>query len=156
MLNKLKHSKKIKIIFTLLTIFFTINSFAQETKYKPKPTKVKRKTVMVEEDMVFEKVENQASFIGGVLAWQKFIQTNLKADVPANNGAPAGKYQVLVRFTIEKDGSLSDFVLENNPGYGTGEEVIRLLKTSPKWKPAIQSGIKVKAIYRQPINFLVL
>jgi periplasmic protein TonB len=145
-----------KIILTLLTLFFTINTFAQKAKHKPTHIKVFRKTVKPVEDVVFQKVENEAGFIGGQEAWQKFIQTNLKADVPGNNGAPAGEYTVLVRFTIYKDGSLNDFVLENNPGYGTGEEVIRLLKTSPNWRPAMQSGNKVKAIYRQPINFVVL
>ena len=54
-----------------------------------------------------------------------------------------------------KDGTLTDFIIEKNLGYGTGEEVVRLLKTSPKWKPALQNGVVVNAIFRQPVNFLV-
>ena len=64
-------------------------------------------------------------------------------------------YSVLVSFIVKKDGTLSNFIIEKNPGYGTGEEVVRLLKTTPKWKPALQNGVVVNAIFRQPVTFLV-
>ncbi len=144
-----------KLLLTMIILFFATNTFAQKAKHKPRQTKVKRKTVTVEEDIVFQKIETEAGFIGGLDSLEKFIQTNLKADVPTINAAPAGKYTVLVKFTICKDGSLNNFVLENNPGYGTGEEVIRLLKTSPNWRPLETGGLKVNAIYRQTINFVV-
>jgi periplasmic protein TonB len=135
----------------LLTLFITTNSFAQKQKHKP----IKRKIVQTE-NLVFEKVPNEPSFPGGLVAWQEFLQKNLKADVPSNNGAAAGKYTVVIKFTVNKDGTLSDFVLQDNPGYGTGEEVIRLMKTSPNWKPGTQSGNKVKSFFVQPVSFMVL
>jgi periplasmic protein TonB len=36
------------------------------------------------------------------------------------------------------------------------EEVIRLLKNSPRWKPAIQFGRNVKAYRKQPTTFMVV
>jgi periplasmic protein TonB len=140
-----------KSLLLLLTLFITTNSFAQKQKQKP----IKRKVVQTE-NLVFEKVPNEPSFPGGLVAWQQFLQKNLKGDVPSNNGAPAGKYTVQLKFTVNKNGSLSNFVLQNNPGYGTGEEVIRLMKTSPKWKPGTQSGINVTSFFVQPVSFMVL
>lgn len=152
-----------KRLLTLVFIFTLTNGFAKKKKvikHTATPVKkkfpVKRKTIVQEEDLIFEKVLNEAGFIGGPDSLQKFIQTNLKADVPANNGAPAGKYTVVIKFIICKDGSLSNFALENNPGYGMGEEVIRLLKTSPNWKPYETGGLKVNFYYKQLINFVVL
>jgi periplasmic protein TonB len=116
--------KKLLLLFIL---FITTNSFAQKIKPKPATRKMVRT-----ENVVFEKVETQASFPGGPASWQNFLRTKLKAEVPGNNGAPEGKYTVVVKFTISKNGTLSNFVIESNPGYGTGEEVIRLMKISPK------------------------
>jgi periplasmic protein TonB len=138
-----------KNIVLLLSLFITTNSFAQ--KQKP----IKRKVVQTENKIIC-KVPTVASFPGGQVAWQQFLQKNLKGEVPGNNGAAEGKYTVVVKFTINKYGELSDFLIEKNPGYGTSEEVIRLMKKSPKWKPAIQSGVAVKSIYMQPISFVVL
>lgn len=152
-----------KNIFTLLFLLVATSCFAQKrkvVKHTSLPVKkkaiVKRKIVTQEEDVVFQKVKNEAGFIGGPEALEKFIQTNLRTDVPNDNNAPAGKYTVIVKFVICKDGSLSNFVLENNPGYGMGDEAIRLLKTSPNWKPYETGGLKVSFVYRQPINFVVL
>jgi hypothetical protein len=35
------------------------------------------------------------------------------------------------------------------------DEVIRLIKTSPQWKPGMQNGHVVKAIKKQPVTFMV-
>jgi hypothetical protein len=35
------------------------------------------------------------------------------------------------------------------------EEVVRILKKSPKWSPAIQNGKPVKAYRRQPVTFMI-
>ena len=106
-------------------------------------------------DKVFYKVEVEASFPGGDAAWRAFLQKNLNASVPVDNGAPAGIYPVLVKFIVSRDGTLSDIEAETNMGYGTEKEVIRLIKTSGLWKPARQSGRTVNAYRRQPVTFLI-
>lgn len=80
----------------------------------------------------------------------------MNADVPKFNGAAVGTYSVIVKIIIGKDGSVMDSVVEKDPGYGTANEVIRLLKTSPKWKCVLQSGCRVKYVQRKEINFEVL
>ena len=104
----------------------------------------------------FEKVEIEAEFPGGIQAWRRFLEKNLNANVPAINGAPAGTYHVVVRFIVDKDGTLSDFKKETNYGYGMEEEVLRVFNKSPKWIPASDKGRNVKAYRQQPITFLVV
>jgi protein TonB len=109
----------------------------------------------VDDDQVFTKVEVDAEFPGGMGAWAKFLQKNLDADIPVNNGAPVGTYRVIIRFIVGKDGSASDIQPETSFGYGMEEEAMRAIKKAPKWTPAIQNGRNVNAYKRQPITFVV-
>lgn len=65
------------------------------------------------------------------------------------------KIQVIVKFIVEKDGSLSDIVILRDPGYGAGKEALRVLSTMPKWKAAIQNNRKVRSHFTLPITIQV-
>jgi protein TonB len=106
-------------------------------------------------DKIFTVVQIQAEFPGGMPAWQKFLERNLNASVPVDNGAPPGKYTVVLSFIVDKTGAISDIKAENDPGYGTKDEAIRVLKKSPSWKPAVQNGRNVIYRQRQSITFQV-
>lgn len=108
-----------------------------------------------DEDKVFTKVENEAEFPGGTAAWTRYVQKNLDGFNPAENGAPPGKYQVIVRFIVSKDGSISDVQAETKFGYGMEEQAINCIKRGPKWKPALQNGRNVNAYRRQPVTYVV-
>ena len=103
----------------------------------------------------FEKVEKEASYPDGVGTWRKFLEKNLNPLVPVNHGAPAGRYTVIVQFIVAKDGTISDVKALTNNGYGTEGEVIRLIKKSGKWGPAMQNGRPVNAYRKQPVTFIV-
>ena len=104
----------------------------------------------------FTSVQIQASFPGGMPAFSKYLYRNLNANVPSENGAPAGKYTVYLLFDVSRhDGALSEIRAENDPGYGMVDEAIRVLKKSPKWTPAENNGRKVNMHYRLPIVFTV-
>ena len=104
---------------------------------------------------VFEKVEVDAEFPGGMEGWKSFLIDKLRPNVPVRHGAPIGTYKVIIRFIVGKDGSLRNLQAETNFGYGMEEECIRVLKKSPKWQPALQNGQQVNAYKRQPITFMV-
>src|SRR5206468_1154174 len=76
-----------------------------------------------------------------------FLQTNLKTDIPARKKAPVGRYTVIVSFLVDKKGKITEVKAENDPGYGTAEEAVRVIKTGPDWIPAVQNNVPV--IYRQ-------
>lgn len=108
-----------------------------------------------DEDKVFTKVENEAQFPGGESAWRRYLEKNLNANAPVDNGAAGGTYQVIVKFIVSKDGSISDVQAETKHGFGMEEEAVKIIKRGPKWTPALQNGRNVNAYRRQPITFVV-
>ncbi len=108
-----------------------------------------------ETDKIFTSVQIQSTFPGGSDAWVKFLSRTLNRDLPVENGAPAGRYAVTVSFVVSRDGSISDVKAENDPGYGTAAEAVRVIQKGPKWIPAEQNGHKVIYRHRQAIVFQV-
>ncbi len=108
-----------------------------------------------DEDKIFTKVENEAQFPGGQAAWIRYLQKNLNANAPVDNGAAGGTYQVIVKFIVSKDGSISDVQAETKHGFGMEDEAVKIIKRGPKWTPALQNGRNVNAYRRQPITFIV-
>ncbi|HMI78024.1 MAG TPA: energy transducer TonB [Ferruginibacter sp.] len=107
------------------------------------------------DSIVLIKVEVEAEAEGGKKGWSDFLERNLNLDVPYFNSAPRGVYKVIVRFIVYKDGTIGDFKALTKHGYGMEKEVIRALKLSPKWKPALQNGTAVNAYRNQPVAFFV-
>jgi protein TonB len=108
-----------------------------------------------DENKIFEKVEIEASFKGGEGAWKKYLERNLNANAPIDNGAPEGSYTVYIQFVVSKDGSISDVKPLTNHGYGMESEAVRVIKKGPAWVPAVQNGRSVNAYRKQPITFQV-
>jgi len=108
-----------------------------------------------ETDKIFTVVQIPAEFPGGQSGWIRYLERTLNRDLPVENGAPSGKYAVVVSFVVSRDGSISDVKAENDPGYGTREEAVRVITRGPKWKPAVQNGRNVIYRHRQAIVFQV-
>lgn len=96
-------------------------------------------------------IEKKPDFPGGIKEFQKFLKKNYKPSAEAKGLA-------YVTFIIEKDGSLSNFKLLRDPGFGAGEEALRVLSICPKWSPGETKGEKVRCLfstsipYREPIH----
>ena len=134
-------------IFTVLAVLITSAAFAQDSMVVAAPPAL--------EDMIFTKVEFEAQYPGGTKAWSAFISQNLRGDVPARKKAPAGTYNVVVQFIVDKTGKATEIKALTAHGYGMEEEVIRVIKRSPLWSPARQGGKYVKAYRNQPVTFVV-
>lgn len=107
------------------------------------------------EETGFHKVQIEAQFPGGLDAWKDYLEHNLRTEVPVDNGAPAGQYTVIVSFLVDENGNVSDIKAENDPGYGTAAEAVRVIKKSKQWTPAIQNGRNVVYRQQQSITFVV-
>jgi len=60
--------------------------------------------------------------------------------------------RIYVAFVIEKDGSMTDIQVKRDPGYGLGEEAVRVLKSlRTKWAPGMIDGKPVRTAYNLPI-----
>jgi TonB family protein len=63
----------------------------------------------------------------------------------------------VVKFVVEKDGTMSDLTLARDPGAGTGDEALRVVKTivdnNLLWTPGEIEGEPVRTRFALPIKF---
>lgn len=116
------------------------------------PVKVEEEEEEVE-DEIFQVVEQDPEYPGGVDALYKFIQQNLKYPQLAKENNITGR--VFVTFVVEKDGSVSNVKAARDIGGGCGAEAVRVIKSMPKWTPGKQRGKAVRAAYTLPVNFVL-
>jgi len=83
----------------------------------------------------------------------EFLSRNLRTPSELEAGQ---KRNVMVRFTVGEDGSVTQFEIVQSGGEAFDREVIRVLKKMPKWKPAIQNGRPVSVLFTQPVTFLAV
>lgn len=61
--------------------------------------------------------------------------------------------RVVVLFTVEKDGSLSDIKVAKSLDPLFDKEAVRVVKSMPKWKPGKLNGKPVRTKFFIPISF---
>lgn len=121
------NGKNVKQYYT-----FPIEIKIQGDEEGPKLTEEVKKeelTTTTQKDSIQVQPEPQ----GGI---KKFYM-NLQNNIIVPETTIGGTYRTYISFIVEKDGTLSDYkiVRETPSSIGLGEEVIRVLKTFPKWKP---------------------
>lgn len=87
----------------------------------------------------------------GTNGFKNWIVKNYKIPTAAKKAKVNGK--LIINFTIEKDGRLSNFQITKDIGYQTGEALITLIRKSSPWKPGYQNGCAVKCGYTYPLSF---
>lgn len=70
--------------------------------------------------------------VDGFKQFKQYVADNLRH--PEANKQPRPRQTVRVRFTIEDDGSLSDFLPKGNAPQAYKDEAVRLLRAGPRWK----------------------
>lgn len=88
-------------------------------------------------------------FPGGMSKFYTYVGNNFKRpDLDVDK-----TMRVYVSFVIEKDGSMTDIVVRNDPGYGLGKEAVRVLKSlKTKWTPGMINAKPVRTAYNLPIT----
>lgn len=90
-------------------------------------------------------------FPGGIYAMMSYLSKNIKYPKEAQKNGIHGK--VLVRFTVDTDGTLKDIHIAKSVDPLLDKEALRVFQTMPKWKPGKQKGKAVKVRYTAPVNF---
>jgi TonB family protein len=102
---------------------------------------------------VYEVVETQPNPPGGMAGWNKYLSDNLRYPTTARRMGLEGT--VIVAFVVNTDGSTTDIEILRSVGGGCDEEVIRIVKGSPKWTPGMQRGAPVRTRMRLPLRFVL-
>ena len=132
-------------------------SFVSVDQDKPLPPPnipLGTKNVQVDEEVdqaIFEVVEEQPEFPGGMEALLKYLAKNINYPESAVDNGIQGK--VMVRFVVERDGSVSAVETYKSVDPALDKEAERVVKTLPKWKPGRQQGKAVRTRYIVPVVF---
>ena len=102
---------------------------------------------------IFDSVEENPEFVGGMEALGKFLQENLKYPEAAQKALQWGT--VYTEFTVNHDGTTSNFKVLRSIGFGCDEEAVRVLKLVPKWIPGKHNGKVVSSRFIIPIKFIL-
>lgn len=89
-------------------------------------------------------------FPGGHEVWMKFLKRNLRMPIELDK---EDKKTVIVQFLVRADGSADDFKIVQSQGPSYDNEVMRVLKRMPKWKPALENDRSTEAVVTQSIVF---
>lgn len=94
-------------------------------------------------------LDKMPEFPGGMAKFYTYVGNNFtRPELDAER-----TLKVYVSFVIERDGSITDIMVRNDPGYGVGKEAIRVLKSlKTKWIPGVLNGKAVRTAYNLPIT----
>ncbi|RZJ52697.1 MAG: energy transducer TonB [Flavobacterium sp.] len=94
-------------------------------------------------------LDKMPEFPGGMSRFYTYVGNNFaRPELDAER-----TLRVYVSFVIEKDGSITDIIVKNDPGFGMGKEAIRVLKSlKTKWTPGMIDGKAVRTAYNLPIT----
>lgn len=116
---------------------------------------LKEHKVIIEESVPDEKIfvvaEQMPQFVGGQVEMHKFIAENLKYPSEFRDSGIQGR--VVVRFVVEKDGSISDIKVLRGLDSAFDNEAVSVIKSMPNWEPGKQNGREVPVYFTLPISF---
>ena len=107
----------------------------------------------VEEETVFVfNVEEKPTFNGGdANKFSKWVNARLVYPEVAKENGVEGR--VTLQFTIDKEGRLGDVKVLSSPDETLAREAVRVVSSSPKWKPGKQRDRTVKVSYTFPVIY---
>jgi len=94
-------------------------------------------------------VDVMPAYPGGLEAFYEAVGRRFR--IPEVDSAKTMK--VYVSFVVETDGTMTNIKVARDPGYGLGNEAMRVLKSiKTKWKPGQIKGVNVRTAYNLPIT----
>lgn len=113
----------------------------EEPKPEPKP----------EPEKIFVAVEQPAEFKGGQAALMKWLSNNIRYPEAAQANGVQGR--VIVKFVVEKDGSIGSPTIVKGVDRDLDQEALRVVRKMPKWQPGKNNGQAVRSYFNLPVTF---
>ncbi|MBQ6193762.1 MAG: TonB family protein [Prevotella sp.] len=103
------------------------------------------------DNTIYDIPEEVASYPGDMETFWTFLMKNLH--YPEDAEADSVQGRVIVRFVVEKDGSLTNYEILHSPDDRLTDEALRVLRMMPRWQPAKNNGRPVRSRYVVPVAF---
>lgn len=111
---------------------------------EPEPEKPK-------EEQIFQAVEQPADFPGGQAALMKWLSNNIRYPESAQQNDIQGR--VIVKFVVEKDGSIGHAQILKGVDKDLDREALRVVNKMPKWQAGKNNGVAVRSYFTLPVTF---
>lgn len=146
--NKKTHMYKLLLILPLVALTVVVISCMKDN------VESDLQTEMQKGDEIFTVVENDPVPSGGMDGFYRAITKEMKYPAEARRKGIEGK--VFVEFVVEKDGSLSNFIIRKGIDETLDAEAVRAIKeASPNWSPGTQRGKPQRVNLILPIKFKI-
>ena len=123
----------------------------KEPEPAPKEEKVETPPPPKAPDEVFTAVEQMPEFPGGQQKLMQWLSSNLRyPDIAQQNGVQG---RVIVKFVVEKDGSITGVEVAKGVDKDLDAEAVRTVKRMPKWQPGKNNGQAVRTAFTLPVQF---
>ena len=97
-------------------------------------------------------VEKKPTFQGGdANTFAKWVNRRLVYPEIAKDNGVEGR--VMLKFTVNADGSVSDVTVLRGADPALDKEAVRVVSSSPKWEPGMQRDRRVKVTFTFPVIF---
>lgn len=130
-----------------------------ESPVSPKTTGTGNERISEKEEMskassideIFIAPMQVAEFPGGQVQLAQWLASNIQYPAVAAENEVQGR--VIVKFVVEKDGSISQPSVVKGVDHDLDKEALRIVKAMPRWTPAKNDGETVRSYFTLPISF---
>lgn len=105
------------------------------------------------DEKVFEVFEQRASFYGGEEVLMRWLMQHIS--YPEECGKTGVEGRVIASFVVDRDGLITDVKVLRSPDERLSNEAVRLVKSMPRWQPAMQGNKFVRSRFNLPIMFRI-
>ena len=141
----MQKGEAVRVKYTL-PIMFRLSNDSSDSKAAETPRKA-----IVDENGVHQVCEEMPEFPGGMQECMKWLGKNINYPAEAKEKGTRGR--VIIQFVVEKDGSITEAKVARGVDPLLDAEALRVINSSPKWKPGKQGGQPVRVKYTIPVAF---
>ncbi len=102
-------------------------------------------------DVILNKVEQMPEFPGGREALVKYLLRNIQNPDDLDG---ADKLVVIAEFVVNKLGEIENVTIAQHSREDLEQDIMKVIRKMPRWKPGIQNGKNVSVYYSLPITFV--
>lgn len=132
-----------KYLIILILSFISFGVLSQENQ-------IKYGTVYVK-----GKYDTLPEYPGGEFALYDFITTNFRPNHKIKSDVGGYLQQLVISAEVSKDGQLSQIQIRECSSVSVEQEMVRVLRLMPDWKPAMNKGVKTSAEIHIPYSFRI-
>ena len=141
----MQKGEAVRVKYTL-PIMFRLSNDSSDSKAAETPRKA-----IVDENGIHQVCEEMPEFPGGMAECMKWLGKNINYPTEAKEKGTQGR--VIIQFVVEKDGSITEAKVARGVDPLLDAEALRVINSSPKWKPGKQGGQPVRVKYTIPVAF---